>query len=258
MVRNLDLLFVSVIAIATALAAPTFAGQGIVSLVALPLVLVLPGYALSAALLPASRGSLEETALHSLGLSLALVVLLGLGLNFTPWGLGLLSWATALPALTVAGCLVAFIRRRGASRPVRVASAQRVGAGLGVQSGIFFGLSLLVLISALAVTRLSLAAEPTPEFAQLWMQPADPAGQNRYDLGVRNAGPTPAVFRLEASVGDTLVYQFSEITLAPGETWERIVEMPSPSANMEKLKAELYQQDSNDLYRHVDIWTSGQ
>lgn len=61
------------------------------NILVLPLVLFLPGYALIAALFPAKSNldGIERTAL-SFGLSIAIVPLMGLGLNYTPWGIRLL------------------------------------------------------------------------------------------------------------------------------------------------------------------------
>ncbi|MDQ6673875.1 MAG: DUF1616 domain-containing protein, partial [Chloroflexota bacterium] len=61
-----------------------------------PLVLVLPGYALVRALLPARPRRLAELLLLSLGSSLAIAVLGGLVLNLTPWGIRAESWAVFL------------------------------------------------------------------------------------------------------------------------------------------------------------------
>ena len=65
------------------------------------LVLFLPGYALIEALYP--KGELDELIRFalSIGLSLALVPLTGLALNYTPWGIRLLPVAISLAALTV-------------------------------------------------------------------------------------------------------------------------------------------------------------
>ena len=56
----------------------------------LPFILFLPGYTLTAALFPrrTDLGSIERVAL-SFGLSIAVVPLIGLILNYTPWGIRL-------------------------------------------------------------------------------------------------------------------------------------------------------------------------
>ncbi|GEA14638.1 hypothetical protein E308F_08800 [Moorella sp. E308F] len=73
----------------------------------LPFVLFLPGYCLIAALFP-RQGDLDgiERIALSFGLSIAVVPLIGLGLNYTPWGIrlypiliSLLIWILGLSAL---------------------------------------------------------------------------------------------------------------------------------------------------------------
>ena len=60
-------------------------------LLGLPLVVFIPGYSLIAALFPNNDDiTLTERIALSFGLSIAVVPLVGLGLNFTPWGSGLI------------------------------------------------------------------------------------------------------------------------------------------------------------------------
>ncbi len=79
---------------------------------ALPVVLFIPGYALIAALFPGKEeiDTLERTAL-SFGLSIAVVPLIGLALNYTPWGIRLDPIVLSLVLFTVIMVLVAHYRR---------------------------------------------------------------------------------------------------------------------------------------------------
>jgi len=78
----------------------------------IPLVLFIPGYALIAELFPAAKDldGIERIAL-SFGLSIAIVPLVGLALNFTPWGIRLDPVVTCLCILTIGLCLAAQFRR---------------------------------------------------------------------------------------------------------------------------------------------------
>jgi len=78
----------------------------------IPLVLFIPGYALIAALFPAARDldGIERVAL-SFGLSIAVVPLTGLVLNYTPWGIRLDPIIVSLSLITVSLCLLAQYRR---------------------------------------------------------------------------------------------------------------------------------------------------
>jgi uncharacterized membrane protein len=79
---------------------------------ALPVVLFIPGYCLIAALFPgnADIDGIERLAL-SFGLSIAVVPLIGLALNYTPWGIRLDPIVVSLVIFTVAMALAAQYRR---------------------------------------------------------------------------------------------------------------------------------------------------
>ena len=80
---------------------------------ALPMILFIPGYSLIAALFPSNREiDLIERIALSFGLSIAVVPLIGLALNYTPWGIRLDPIVVSLVVFTVVVILVAQIRRR--------------------------------------------------------------------------------------------------------------------------------------------------
>jgi len=84
------------------------------------LVLFLPGYSLIAALFPRrdDLDGIERIAL-SFGLSIAVVPLLGLGLNYTPYGIRLVPVLLGLSLFTILLALVAYIRRAWISEAER-------------------------------------------------------------------------------------------------------------------------------------------
>ena len=75
-------------------------------------VLFLPGYAATAALFPENDqiDGIERVAL-SFGLSIAIVPLIGLGLNFTPWGIRLDPIMASVSAFIIGASLVGWYRR---------------------------------------------------------------------------------------------------------------------------------------------------
>ncbi len=80
-----------------------------------PFVLFCPGYALTAALFPARRSlGIAERLAYSLALSFSLVALTGLLLNYI-WEISLFPMLIWLESITLAMCLIAWWRRRGAS-----------------------------------------------------------------------------------------------------------------------------------------------
>jgi len=85
-------------------------------ILALPLILFIPGYALLAALFPDSNDidAIERIVL-SIGTSIIITPLIGLCLNFTPWGIRLDPIILSLTAVIVVIVIIAGIRRNRTS-----------------------------------------------------------------------------------------------------------------------------------------------
>lgn len=110
----LDLLLVAGLVILTDIfvLVPGLSESFLRTILGLLLVLFLPGYALVGALLPAKK-DLEgiERALLSLGLSIAIVPLMGLGMSHTDWGIREVPVLTGLSIFTLLMCGTAYYRR---------------------------------------------------------------------------------------------------------------------------------------------------
>ena len=142
------------------------------ALVALPLVLFAPGYALVAAAFPASRLGTIERLLFSLGASLAVAGLAGLLLHWTALGLRPAAWAVALGNLTLVASLIALVRRW---RQPASDTVQR-SAGMTLAEGGLLGLALLLVAGALLIARDGAIQQRATGFTQLWVLP-DSAAQ---------------------------------------------------------------------------------
>ncbi|AKB76696.1 hypothetical protein MSHOH_0213 [Methanosarcina horonobensis HB-1 = JCM 15518] len=110
-----DLLFVIGLVILTDIFVliPVLSESFIRTVLGLPLVLFLPGYALVALLFPANNGleGIERAAL-SVGMSVATVPLIGLVLNNTSFGIREMPLLASLSLLIILTCAAAYVRRR--------------------------------------------------------------------------------------------------------------------------------------------------
>ena len=117
-----DLQIVAMIIILTALFVllPPLNTSPVRTILGIPMVLFVPGYALIAALFPRKNDldGIERLAL-SFGLSIAVVPLIGLGLNFTPFGIRLVPIIVSLSVFTLAMLLIAYLRRSKLSEEER-------------------------------------------------------------------------------------------------------------------------------------------
>jgi len=107
-----DLWLIGILTVLLAVAIAFFPSTIARVILGLPFLLFFPGYTLLAALFP-KKGSLSgvERVALSFGLSLAVVPLIGLILNFTPWGIRLDAILISLAAFIIAASGVAWYRR---------------------------------------------------------------------------------------------------------------------------------------------------
>ena len=92
---------------------PVLSGSFLRTCLGIILVLFLPGYALAGALFPAKK-DLEgiERAAISFGLSIAIVPVLGLSLNYSTWGIREIPVLTEFSVFILLMCAIAYYRRR--------------------------------------------------------------------------------------------------------------------------------------------------
>jgi Protein of unknown function (DUF1616) len=246
--RNTDLAVTAAVTVAAALVTGLIAGGGpgiawLRVLAGVPLVLVLPGYALTAFGLPgrSPRGfsPVLWRGLWTVGLSLAVAVLGGLVLNLTPAGLTRVSWAILLAGVTILALAVtAWLRTRSLRTSSPRSSSPRSGRGRRPTrpTGVAAGYAVAALALAGAATWLAVASggwQQTPAFAQLWLVPGTTT-TGTATLGVRSAYPDARAFRLVLKNG-TRQEGAWDFTLTPGQTWRRTI--PAPAG--QRLTAEL-------------------
>lgn len=109
--REIDLVLASAASLATIPLALLTEGPLRISF-AIPFIIFIPGYCLVAALYPRrdSLDGIERLAL-SFGTSIAVVPLIGLVLNYTPWGIRLTPILLSVAGFILALCAVAAYRR---------------------------------------------------------------------------------------------------------------------------------------------------
>jgi uncharacterized membrane protein len=234
------------VAMTLALLAPEFGPLR--ALVALPMVLFAPGYALVAAAFPASRLGTTERLLFSLGTSLAVAALAGLLLHWTALGLRPAAWAVALGNITLVASLFALVRRW--RQPASV-TAHR-GAGLSLSQGGLLGLALLLVVGALLIARDGAIQQRATGFTQLWVLPDSAAQQDSVRLGVSNRELGKVGYRLLVTSSGTIIGSWPQITLGPNEQWEATVALPTAQPASTTVEALLYRLDAPEIaYRRV-------
>lgn len=279
-----DLLFVAGLVILTDIfiLVPALSGSFLRTVLGLLLVLFLPGYALTAALLPAKK-DLEgiERALLSLGLSISIGPLLGFGLNYTEWGIREVPVLTGLSAFTLLMCGVAYYRKL--HLPVSEAFGIEISTSISALKTEFLGVSgstadralaALIVISMLASLGSLAYVIGNPRegesFTEFYILGPDGAAENypvEYSpgdsgtvvVGVKNHEQRTMDYTMEIRLENRslpLPENQKHISLDHNASWEEPVTFTPPveGKNM-KLEFLLFNEtEKNVPYRNVHLW----
>jgi uncharacterized membrane protein len=254
----------------------------IVSIIlALPLVFFLPGYTLTQILFrkrsaggssssPVTRvrvsdqtpGSIPgmrpghpigtpDQIILGLGLSMAIDIVVGFGLNLLPIGLQGLSWTLSLGGLTALFALLAMLVRRKYVVTGEKASRPRI-----TWLDTFF-LMLAALIVANAIW-FSIIKPPEPQvsFTQFWMLPANPASKIcAVSLGIQSFESSSRDYTVVVTVNhQPAATGWPTIMLAPQQKWVQLMSVTPEAQNDLYLEAQLYRTDQpHKMYRNVHL-----
>jgi len=205
----------------------------------LPLIVLVPGHLLLRALDTTPERDLVDHVMFAIGTSLALAVLVGLALNWSPWGLALPSQALALGGIALVSGVVAWRRDPAPLALPTLPPWWRVALSLALVAALCGG--------ALAVARAGAAAQPQPGFTQAWLAPVAQA-HHMVQLGLTNHEGSSHRYRLVLSDRHHTTTTWSNLPLADKETWQVIFSV-APGA---ELTVEVYLDNQTALpYRHV-------
>ncbi len=221
-------------------------------LIALPLVFFLPGYAIAAAAF--ARRQVERTTLLVLGvgLSLAVLTLGALVLNFTPGGIRAGSWVLLLVLVVLGACRLAAIRRARAASPARAPS---------LPSASFAAISVIAAAILIAGAAVTLAFTPLPAkhavgYTALWIKPLGSTEKGGAQVGVRSEEQHSVAYRLRVRFAQAPP-QVRHLRLSPGEA--RLLHFASNAVGSvgaaQPVAAILYRAaDPQHPYRRVSAW----
>jgi uncharacterized membrane protein len=252
----------------------------------LPLVLFLPGYALIAALFirKDDLDGIERIAL-SFGLSIAISPLLGLGLNYTPFGIRLTPILIVLSVFTIALAIGAWTGRS------RIPGEDRFVVDFGAffksikdslkasdtkTERILTGILIISIILAITVTVYVIVTPKEGEkFTEFYV--LGPGGmaeeyptnltvgeEGEVFIGVVNHEYAAVTYQLELKLNGGVIDQKS-IVLTHNETWEGpFTFKPKKAGEDQKLEFLLYknpfnksvygEEDEEEIYRALHLW----
>lgn len=245
----------------------------------IPMVLFLPGYSLIAALFPkkSDLDGIERLAL-SFGLSIAVVPLIGLGLNFTPFGIRLLPILICLSVFTIAMCRIAYWRRsklapeESFSVPFGEMYSSVKGELLNPKSSLDKALTVILIISIIVSIAVLIYVIVTPkqgekftEFYILGLNGKAEGYPTSLEIGKNSSVIAGVVnheyvltnYTMDVVLRNETLNRYS-ISLMHNSTWEENVSF-APLVTGENMKLEfvLYKEDNFTApYRDLHLWVN--
>jgi uncharacterized membrane protein len=247
----------------------------------IPLLLFFPGYTLMAAIFT-KKEEISGTARVALsfGLSIALVPLTGLILNYTPWGIRLEPILYSLALFIFIVSIIAWLRSRRLTRRERFgielylrlvswAEALRLlGRGEGFWDKVLAITLLVAILGALGTLGYIIATPKTGEtFTEFYIlgpegKAADyPAElkvgeEGRVIVGIINHEGKEVSYRVEVAIGDKKTTEVGPVTLADEQKWEGEVDfMPEVVGQNQKVEFLLYKDGEVEPYLEpLQLW----
>jgi hypothetical protein len=220
---------------------------------ALPLALFLPGYAIAAATFARRPLPWPQLLLLSLALSLCVLALGALPLNYMPGGVRKLSWALLLLLVILNGCRMAALRRAPAPEGTTAWPHPRPGRG----PAILLGSGGLAALAALVLALTPLPADNALGYTELWIStPRTDSAATAARVGVRSQEKRRVSYFLRVRFGNAepTVRLFN---LKPGET--EIVSVAPPASGPAPVIASLFRQaQPTKIYRRVVVVAPGE
>lgn len=260
---------------------PFINGTIIRSALGLVMVLFVPGYSLIAALFPGKSDidGIERAAL-SFGLSIAVVPLIGLGLNFTPWGIRLDPIVVCLTVFTIICSLVANKRRHELAAEDRFfidfskmyndVRGEIFDDKTQLDKALTIVLIISILLSLVAVAYVIVVPKQGEKFTEFYILGPNgkaekyPTNFNLGDekpviIGVVNHEYRNVTYDLVVTLNDSTkvtTLHTEQLTLSDNQTWEKTIDLKPDREGTNMETQFLLYADGNMTapYRELHLW----
>ena len=265
-----DLLTVNLLSISLIIAVGLLPETILRVVLGIPFVLFFPGYTLCSALYPDNEGleGMDRLAL-SIGLSLSVIPLIALGLNYTPWGIRLVPVITSLLLFTVS--MSAITQHRRNQIPYEKRWTPRLPVSLPKWSETsradrYMTLGLLIFtVAASAVTyHYAVSQGPRYRFTEFYVTgPGGKFGDYPKDmkigengtviLGIINREHEPLNYEIVVEL-DNLTIGNLNVWLEHEERWNSSYVFTPEKNGDHKLEFILYRGDMPEPYRELQLY----
>jgi uncharacterized membrane protein len=269
---NNDLVAIDLLSIILAISIAYVPIDSIRMILGIPFVLFFPGYTLVSALFPNKQGlsSIERIAFGFV-LSIAVVALTGLALNYTPWGINIYPVLLCLIIFILAMSIIAMIRRNRLTDEDRFYISFRIDfsdwVNLGWSTKLLTALlilSILLVIGTIVyVITTPKAGERLTEFyilgpdgrAESYPRKIQLGDSASVILGIVNHEQETMTYRLAIKTDTVKTDYIDSIRLLNKEHWEqKVVITPSLLGDNQRVEIYLYKGESQQPYLTLWLW----
>jgi uncharacterized membrane protein len=268
--EQFDLLVVAFLSIATLpLVVLTTGPVRVVT--ALLVVVLCPGYSMTVALYPTNKlGGVERVCL-TIVLSLAVVSLSGLALNYSPWGIRVIPAAVTVLTVTLSATLAALYMRSRLSREDRFSLKfdfhyDRWKLLPRFDKWLYGGLAAVVLASVVVGALVIARPKPQQPFTDFYM--LGPEGrlqgypskiingeQARVNLVVANREGQDQTYTVDVRWNGETVQTLGPMEVLAGDEWSTPVTLkPSTVGNDQSVEFALKKKGADDTYLLLRLW----
>ena len=237
----------------------------------LPFLLFFPGYTLVAALFTRKEGmgSVERVAL-SFGLSIAVVPLIGLILNYTPWGIRTEPVLYSVALFILISSIIAWLRRSRLPEPERFGIEFQMrlpGWGGGAWDRVLSIILALTILGALGTLGYAIASPKVGErFTEFYIEGLEGKAadypeelvvgeEGKVIVGIINREHETVIYRVVVTIGEVKKNDVGPVTLDHDGKWEEIVGFtPGKAGDNQKVEFLLYRQGQNEVYQRLHLW----
>lgn len=269
-----DLFWINVLGIMLIVIVGLFPTSFVRILIGVPFILFFPGYTLVCALFPRNQelDEIERVAL-SIGLSIAVVPLLGLLLNYTPFGIRLYPVLVSLFVFTFLMSVAAEYRRKGSNVGERFVpsfsmNVSRWGELNRVNKTLSVGLVAGVVVSGALLSNFVAIPRVGERFTEFYV--LGPGGKvegyptnltlgenGTVILGVVNHEYEEVNYSIVVKLDNETIGTIKDVRLKHEEKWEQNYTFtPEKAGDRMKLEFLLFREGLDEPYRSLHLWIS--
>ncbi len=255
--------------------AAAFTSGALRIILGLPVALFIPGYVLLSALFP-NRGGLSniERIAFSIGLSIAVAVIIGAILNFTPWGISLYPLLISFTIFIVVVVFVAWYRSLQSYEEFYITlniNLSRWRETAGLDKILFISLAVAVLVVLGSIGYVVAVPKHKQMFTEFYLLSPDGRAENypkqvvlgepvEITIGIVNHEDMVLSYRVDIKGDGIENSQVGIGELVNGEKWQELVSfIPQSSGAEQKVEFWLYRSGEAEpylekpLYLYLDV-----